>query len=139
MAPKIPKDSGSTPTPSLDKAVLAQGGGGVHAPLVPCAVAIETYPRGAWTQPFPTAVVFLGWPPFTILGTIWTHHILELWGGGCGGLIEVAQCHCPVETRYHNSGTRTLRGIIKDHISPPFDENVFPILLLPGNDQNPGP
>ena len=27
---KFPKNSGSTPTPRLDKAVLAQGGGGVH-------------------------------------------------------------------------------------------------------------
>ena len=29
VVPKIPKTSGSTPTPCLDKAVLAQGGGGV--------------------------------------------------------------------------------------------------------------
>ena len=29
MVPKIPKNGGSTPTPCLDKAVLAQGGGGV--------------------------------------------------------------------------------------------------------------
>ena len=29
VVPKIPKNSGSTPTPCLDKAVLAQGGGGV--------------------------------------------------------------------------------------------------------------
>ena len=32
MVPKIPKNSGSTPTPCLDKAVLAQGGGGVPWP-----------------------------------------------------------------------------------------------------------
>ena len=31
VVPKIPKNSGSTPTPCLDKAVLAQGGGGVPA------------------------------------------------------------------------------------------------------------
>ena len=30
MVPKNPKNSGSTPTPCLDKAVLAQGGGGVR-------------------------------------------------------------------------------------------------------------
>ena len=29
MVPKIPINSGSTPTPYLDKVVLAQGGGGV--------------------------------------------------------------------------------------------------------------
>jgi hypothetical protein len=39
-SPKIPKNSGSTPTPCLDKAVLAQGGGGVqslaHPKLLSC-------------------------------------------------------------------------------------------------------
>ena len=30
LVPNIPKNSGSTPTPCLDKAVLAHGGGGVR-------------------------------------------------------------------------------------------------------------
>ena len=42
VVPKIPKNSGSTPTPRLHKAVLAQGGGagtGSKSPYGPCTPA----------------------------------------------------------------------------------------------------
>ena len=89
-APKFPQNGGSTPTPCLDKAVHAQGGGGGVLPVCYIAVTCVTIFRTTRSQ---NHFAILGLEPLTSL-----FHVPKAepsgGGGGVGGA-PVSRSHSP--------------------------------------------